>query len=307
MNIASIDIGTNTILLLVADVNLKTKTITPVHEEIRMPRIGAELHTSGKIPENKVTELENILLDYKEIITRFDCCESFVIGTHALRKALNKIEIQKRIFDHTSLLIDIISPEDEAECAFYGVKASMSLLNTFAIIDIGGGSTEIIIGNGNDILNKVSIPIGVVTLKDSSIQNYPITEEDDKRLKKKINYEMRNINLLLYAPSLLVGISGTPTTLSAIKNNLGTFDAKMIDKTIMSRKEIDGILETLKHSTLHEIKKTYGEIISKREDILYVGGVILLEVMDYLNITNVTVSTYGIRHGVIYKNMIAKK
>ena len=307
MNIASIDIGTNTILLLVADVNLKTKTITPIHEEIRMPRIGAELHTSGKIPENKITELENILFDYMEIITRYDCCESFVIGTYAMRRASNNIEIQKRIFDHTSLLIDIISPEEEAECAFYGVKASMPLLNTFAIIDIGGGSTEIIIGKGKNILDMVSIPIGVVTLKDSFIQNYPISEEDDQRLKKKINYEMSIINFLHYAPSSLVGISGTPTTLSAIKNNLNTFDAKMIDQTVLSRKEIEEILATLKHSSLNEIKKTYGEIISKREDILYIGGVILLQVMDYLNMINVKVSTYGIRHGVIYKKMIANK
>ena len=307
MNIASIDIGTNTILLLVADVNLKTKTITPIHEEIRMPRIGVELNTSGKIPENKITELENILLEYKNIITQYDCHEFYVVGTHAMRKASNNSEIQKRIFDKASFLIDIISPEEEADCAFYGVKASMPLSNTFAIIDIGGGSTEIIIGHGNNILNKVSIPIGVVTLKDSFIQNYPISEEDDKRLKKKINYEMSNINLSHYAPSSLVGISGTPTTLSAIKNNLNTFDAKMIDKTVMSRNEIERILAALKHSTLDEIKKTYGEIISKREDILYIGGVILLEVMDYLNMINVKVSTYGIRHGVIYIKMIAKK
>lgn len=307
MNIASIDIGTNTIMLLVADVNLETKTITTVDEEIRMPRIGVALNTSGKIPEDKITELENILLDYKSIITRYNCCECFVIGTHAMRRASNNSIIQKRIFDCTSLVIDIISPEDEAECAFYGVKASMSLLNKFAIIDIGGGSTEIIIGKGNNILERVSIPIGVVTLKDSFIQNYPITEEDDKRLKKKINYKMRNINLSHYAPTSLVGISGTPTTLSAIKNKLSNFDAKMIDKTVICRKEIEEILAVLKHSTLNEIKKTYGEIISKREDILYVGGVILLEVMDYLNIIDVKVSTYGIRHGVIYKKMIAKK
>ncbi|MFA6979724.1 MAG: hypothetical protein WC209_10410 [Ignavibacteriaceae bacterium] len=307
MNIASIDIGTNTILLLIANVNLRAQKIDAIREEIRIPRIGVELNRSGKIPDEKIAELENILLEYKNLAKLNNCEEIFVIGTHALRTASNNKEIQSRILDKTSLFIEIIPSELEAEYAFYGIKASCKMDGIFAIVDIGGGSTEVIFGDKDSILDKISFPIGVVTLKDEFIQDYPISESDDANLKKKIKTTFKELTLKHYAPKTLIGISGTPTTLSVIQNNLKTFDSKKLDNTQLSKTEITNILEILRNSSIESIKNTYGEIISKREDILYIGGVILLNVMDYLNVTDTKVSTYGIRHGVIYKKMIVNK
>ncbi len=307
MNIASIDIGTNTILLLISNVDIKTSKLQTLHEEIRIPRIGSELHQLGKISNQKIDELEKILLEYKKIAEFYNCSELFIIGTHALRTASNNKEIQSMILEKTSLHIEIISPEVEAEYAFYGIKSSCQVEGTFGIVDIGGGSTEIIIGKKDSIIDKISFPIGVVTLKDEFIRGYPISESDDINLKLEINAAFDNLKLKKYAPATLIGISGTPTTLSAIKNNLTSFDPHRIEKTLLSRNEISGILEILKNLSTKSILKTYGEIISKREDILYVGGVILLTIMDYLILTDLKVSTYGIRHGIIYKKMIDKK
>jgi len=307
MNIASIDIGTNTILLLIAKVNSERTGLELVHEEIRMPRIGHELNRSGKIPEEKIIELEEVLLEYKTIISQYNCSECYVIGTHALRIASNNKEIQKRILENTSLSIEIISPENEAEYAFYGILASKKIENSFAIVDIGGGSTEVIVCENDKISFKRSIPIGVVTLKDILFNGYPISEDEDLQLKNRINLELGKLDLKHHAPTTLVGISGTPTTLSAIKNNLTSFDHAVIENSIIYRNDIMSILDILKKSSLEEIIKIYGNIISKREDILYIGGVILLNIMSYLNISEVKVSTFGIRHGVIYKKMIAAK
>lgn len=307
MNIASIDIGTNTILLLIANVDLKAKKLKTLHEEIRIPRIGSELHQLGKISTQKIDELEKILLEYKKIAEFYNCSETLIIGTHAFRIASNSKEIQSHILERTSFSIEIISPELEAEYAFYGIKGTCAVDGIFGIVDIGGGSTEIIIGNEDSVINKISFPIGVVTLKDECIHGYPISESDDTNLKMKIRSVFENLDLGKHAPNILIGISGTPTTLSAIKNDLRTFDPHVIEKTTLRRNEISGILEVLKKLSAERILETYGEIISKREDILYIGGIILLNIMDYLNLTNLIVSTYGIRHGVIYKNIIEKK
>ena len=307
MNIASIDIGTNTILLLIAQIDLKKKTLTPLREEIRMPRIGKDLYTTGKISEDKIQELENILLDYKTIITSSNCSECFVIGTYALRNASNKLEIKERIYKSTGLSLEIVPSDSEAEYAFYGVRSSLKINETFAILDVGGGSTEIIVCKSDVILEKKSIPIGVVTLKDQLISKYPISEIERRKLKNKIKDEFGSVNLNYLAPKSIVGISGTPTTFAAIRNKLQIFEPEKIDNSLISKLEIAGITEFLGNSSIGEIKNSFGEIISKREDILYIGGKILLYIMDYFSLPNVIISTKGIRHGVIYKKMFIDK
>ncbi|MCK9425874.1 MAG: hypothetical protein M0Q21_07555 [Ignavibacteriaceae bacterium] len=307
MNIASIDIGTNTILLLIAKIDVENKSIFPIHEEIRMPRIGKDLYKTGKISDGKIDELEIILLEYKTIINKYNCSECFVIGTHALRYALNNLEIQQRIYNKTSLELKIISPESEAEYAFYGVRSSINIEETLAIVDIGGGSTEIIISQNDIILDRKSIPIGVVTIKDNFISGYPISEKEKASLKLKIENDFSPLNLKHHAPKSIIGISGTPTTFSAISNNLKIFDPTKIDNTFLSKSEIARITKFLGDSSIETIRKTYGEVISKREDIIYVGGKILLSIMSYFSLSNVLISTKGIRHGVIYKKMFIVK
>ncbi|NCS81517.1 MAG: hypothetical protein GW788_07155 [Ignavibacteria bacterium] len=303
MNIASIDVGTNTILLLIAQIDLHKKLICTLHEEIRMPRIGEYLYETGKISDGKIDELENILLEYKCIVENYNCSQCFVIGTHALRAAANKLAIQKRIYNKTSFLIEIISPETEAEFAFHGVKSAISFNDTFAILDIGGGSTEIIIGKNDEIVERKSIPVGVVTLKDSFISRYPIAEDERSKLRDKLEIEFKKLNFKQYAPKTLIGISGTPTTLSGIINKLKVFNPVLLENTSISINEIHSVFNFLGNSSLKKIRRSYGEIISKREDILYVGCEILLYLMSYFQLSNVMISAKGIRHGVIYKKM----
>ncbi|MCK9211472.1 MAG: hypothetical protein M0P61_11605 [Ignavibacteriaceae bacterium] len=307
MNIASIDIGTNTILLLIARIDFEKKSLLTLHEEIRIPRIGKDLYQTGKISEDKIDELENILLEYKTIADQYSCPECFVIGTHALRSASNNLMIQQRIFEKTSFSLEIVPPNSEAEFAFYGVRSSINIKETFAIVDIGGGSTEVIISKNNKILERKSIPIGVVTLKDNFISGYPIMVNEKTRLKQKIKNDFNQLNLNHYAPKSLIGISGTPTTFSAIINDLKFFDPLKVDKTSLSKKDIESVTEFLGDSSIEKIINTYGEVISKREDILYIGGEVLLYIMSYFALPNVLISTKGIRHGVIYKKMFIDK
>ncbi|MFA6597659.1 MAG: hypothetical protein WCS69_08045 [Ignavibacteriaceae bacterium] len=307
MNIASIDIGTNTILLLVAQIDPQLKIVTPLREEIRMPRIGKDLYTTGKISEDKIQELENVLLEYKAIVDVYACSECFIIGTHALRNASNKLEIKERIYKRTGFSLEIVPPDSEAEYAFYGVRSSLNSNEIFVILDIGGGSTEIIICKSDVILEKKSIPVGVVTLKDQLISGYPISEIEKRKLKNKIEYEFSSLNLNHLAPKSIIGISGTPTTFAAIRKKLQIFEPEKIDNSMISKLEIAGITEFLGNSSIEEVKNSFGEIISKREDILYIGGKILLYIMDYFSLPNVIVSTKGIRHGVFYKKMFIDK
>jgi len=307
MRIASIDIGTNTILLLIADVDLSTKSLLTLHEEISMPRIGKDLNRTGFILEEKIDELEKILFEFKRITDKYDCEKCFIIGTHALRQAINRNEIVERIIKNTGMRIEIVPPDLEAEYAFYGVLTAVNTDDTFAIVDIGGGSSEIIIGKQKKLLEKISIPIGVVTLKDNFISAYPISFEEKQILHTQIEEAIRKLKLKKYAPKSIIGISGTPTTLSAIIKDLKIFDVKQIDGSILPLKKIQLIVEFLGNSSIDKIKNKYGDIITKREDILYVGGRILIEIMNYFELAETIVSTKGIRHGVIYKKLLIDK
>jgi len=307
MRYASIDIGTNTVLLLIAEVDNQNRSFKTVHEEIAFPRIGNELKQSGKISDEKVEELLSLLDAYKKKVAQHNCWSVYAVGTHALRTAKNGSDIAQRIVNDLNIPVEIISPMEEADYAFSGVKSQLSTEGKTAIIDIGGGSTEIIIADTNEVIKKTSFPVGVVTLKSEFISQYPIVEEEKNALQNKIQSVFSNESIWEHDIQRVIGISGTPTTLAAITRNLTTFDVNKIDSMMLSENSISNITNWLGNATLEQIKTRYRKVIEKREDILYIGGIILINIMNYLRFSNVYVSTRGIRHGVIYKKFIADK
>ena len=155
MNIASIDIGTNTVILLIAEIT--ENKISKLLNEFRIPRIGKGLIPGGRINEEKINEFLNIMLDYKSIINQYKCEKIFAIATNAFRIASNSQEILNLIKTKTGIVIEIISGELEAEFSFLGVISDLTNLNSnVLVIDIGGGSTELILGRSDKIIFKKS-------------------------------------------------------------------------------------------------------------------------------------------------------
>ncbi len=168
MIIASIDIGTNSVLMLIAEWDYKSKSLMTLKNFSRIIRLGKDLNINKNISSAKINELISVLKNYKEIAANAGCSSILATGTSALRKAENRNDILTEVKAQTGIDIEIISGEDEAKRSLIGtIHSNNNSEENVCIIDIGGGSTEIISGNLNEVSFSKSFDIGVVSLTEN--------------------------------------------------------------------------------------------------------------------------------------------
>ncbi len=302
MNIASIDIGTNTVLLLIAKLNYKKKSITPLLNEYRMPRIGKGLVAGGFMQRQKINELIHVLEEYLSIIKLNDCKIILTAATNALRIAANSNEIISEVNDKLNLKIQVIDGNKEAELTYLGtIHPNVSLENT--IIDIGGGSTEIIYGKDGQIVFKKSFPIGVVSLTERFFKNDPPTQSEILKQMKFINTIFLNQFAVIPSNVSTIAVAGTPTSLAAIKNGLRSYEEKIVDNSFLNNSDLEEFINYFSRFTAQELYKQHPKILAGREDVILSGTLILSELSKLLGIKGVKVSTKGIRYGLMVELM----
>lgn len=299
MTIASIDIGSNTVLLLIAKADTKNHKITPLLNEYRMPRLGKGLKPGGKIEDEKIQLFFEILSEYKNIIEKYNCEKILLTATNAFRLASNSKEIMKLVKEKFGYDIDIISGEVEAELAFLGALSAFDSNDISSlVIDIGGGSTELILGNGNSIEYRKSFQTGSVSATEQYLLSKSPTEIEIINIDKFLNKTFAEIENNL-APQRTIAIAGTPTTISCMLQNLKQYIEEKVEGSIINAFELKGLTEQLKFLTPLQIKERYGEVMQGREDIILAGAFILLKIMELLKLNEVIVSSRGIRYGAI--------
>ena len=166
MNIASIDIGTNTILLLIVRIDLTTHKLQILFEDQKIPRIGEGLKPGYPISSAKEKLLLNILDSYKKISNDYKCEKILLSATNAFRIASNSDYLTKKIKNSLDMTVTAISGEEEAKLTFMGCTWLKNSHNNYLVIDIGGGSTEIAYGKPGNLISFQSLPLGVVNLKE---------------------------------------------------------------------------------------------------------------------------------------------
>jgi len=298
MIIASIDIGTNTVLLLIAEVDETSFKITPLLNEYKMPRIGKGLKFNENIAGERIEKLFSVLSEYQSIISEYNVCDVLVTATNALRIAANSAEIVERIKKQLSWNVNIVSGKTEAAFAFLGAVPVSMKKKSNLVIDIGGGSTELVLGNENNIEYRKSFHIGSVSATENYLKHSPPLDKELSKLEfylQTIFAEIKN-NL---APDVTFSIAGTPTTLFCMANGIKEYDDSIVEGGILNYEDINRIIYELKKLIPEEIRNRYGKIMRGREDIILGGSIILLNTMKLLNLYEVVVSSRGIRYGAI--------
>jgi exopolyphosphatase/guanosine-5'-triphosphate,3'-diphosphate pyrophosphatase len=299
MIIASIDIGTNTILLLIAEIDGRTKQIKTLRDELRTPRIGRGLSVNSPIKQEKVELLLKTLTEYKEIIAKYSCDKIILTATNAFRIASNAGELVKRIKVELDLDVTIVKGKEEARLSYLGAVSSFPGEDKYLVIDIGGGSTEIISGNNGGILFSNSYQLGVVSLTERFFKNQSPQEPEIKEFTDFVKGTFSGIDHDKITDAKTIAIAGTPTTLACIKQNLKDYDEAVIEGSTLTKDEMREFSDMLSKLTPAEIKSKFGNVMTGREDVILAGTGILYGLMDCFNILEVTVSTKGIRYGAI--------
>jgi exopolyphosphatase / guanosine-5'-triphosphate,3'-diphosphate pyrophosphatase len=296
---AAIDIGTNTILMLIAEIK-PPRSINVIVDEHRIARLGEGIAESKIINEKSVKRACKILTEYRKILNTLNVNNIKAVATSAMREAENQDEVRKKLTDALKENIIIINPEKEA---FYSYIGAVDDKQKNLVIDIGGGSTEIISGNNLNIEKLVSLKTGAVKITENFLGNAPVDNQSLKKAKNHIFNLLNKINFK-YNHEKVYAVAGTPTTLAAIAVGLNDYDGQKIHGFKLYKSKITEIYNLLKIMTVDEIIQKL-KVNPHRADVILAGIIILLEILDYLDTDSCIASTKGLRYGVI-KNMIYK-
>jgi exopolyphosphatase/guanosine-5'-triphosphate,3'-diphosphate pyrophosphatase len=297
MRFATIDIGTNTVLLLVADVD-NSGAITPVAYEQRIPRLGKDVDAKKHIGKQAFERVANVLSEYKIIYERLKPEKIVAVGTSAVRDAVNKDEFVSYIKTQTGVEVEVITGEEEAKLVFFGALSGIQLDNKrqIAVIDIGGGSTEIITGTKEEIQIKVSLDIGSVRITERFLKlNPPSTDElHEARAFIENTFQSAHFDL---KDAVVVGVAGTVTTLAALDQGLKEFDREKISGYRLTQTAVSNLLIKLQRMTTDMIL-SLSTLTHGRADILTAGTLILHTFMKKTSTEEISVSERGVRYGL---------
>ncbi|NTV46644.1 MAG: Ppx/GppA family phosphatase [Chlorobiales bacterium] len=307
--LAVLDIGTNALLLLVAELDVQNAGLQTVYNQQEITRIGKGVDEDRRINREAIERLVTCLQMYKPVIEKYGATRTIATATSALRDAKNRDEVIQTVYDRTGIQIELISGKDEANMTFLGAIAGWkSLPERFLVVDIGGGSTELALGNANGILDSQSFDVGAVRLTERFFKHVPPKPEEIEAAKEFLSdLLVPELARFIEGRQAVYAVAGTPTTLAKVVQNMPEFVAERIHGYKLRYDDVHRFLGRFQESTPEEIVGMGVE--QGRADIMTAGTLILHQVMRLLGAPEVTVSAQGLRYGVALRelNRLVKK
>lgn len=290
---ASIDLGTNTCLLLVIEGD------RVLHDESRVVRLGQEVDRTGKLHPDAMKRTLECLIDYARIVRDFEVDPGTVlaVGTASSRDASNSAEFYSQVQQQTGFRFRVLSGDEEAQATFLGAALPGMSPSQMVVMDIGGGSTELVSNQGGESLN-----IGAVRMTERFLKSNPVTDAEFWAAESAIDQELSRLKSwrrgLGPAEALnFVAVAGTAVTLAMLQEGLTAFDRARLDGLVLTRGDAHRWVEELKWRTVSERESMTG-MEKKRADVILAGTLIYWRVMEVLDFPTSTISTRGLRYGV---------
>lgn len=280
MRAAAIDIGTNTVLLLVAEV--EGGRIRELRSEQRIPRLGRGVDGSGNLAPDRMMAVIEALVDYRDIIAEYGIMDVVVSATSAVRDAANRIEFLWLVEEATGYRVRILTGEEEADTTFRGALAMLDAppSGTWCVIDIGGGSTELILAEGETRVRQRSFDVGSVRLSERSGWTSPEGVAALTDLFRSQGFDRR--------VDAAVGVAGTAAVMKAVAPDLRSTT-------------LEAMLAEWRELAPKELLARHPEVLTGREDVIAAGLAILVAAMRAMGAEELMVSAGGIRHGLLLK------
>jgi exopolyphosphatase/guanosine-5'-triphosphate,3'-diphosphate pyrophosphatase len=309
---AVIDVGTNSVKLLVADV--RGQTLQPLLEKSEQTRLGKGFYEDHLLQAAAIEHTARVVSAFTALAHQLEPATVRLIATSAARDARNQDVLIRALNEASGLKVEIISGDQEAEMVFRGVATDPRLDGRrLLILDAGGGSTELVLGQGEHHIVRKSFPIGSVRLLEVLRPRDPpaISDLADCRawlqhfLAEKITLETAALLDVKNNPeTTLVGTGGTATILARMEGRMDRFDRERIEGMRLSRRQILDRMVQLWSLSLAERRKLPG-LPSKRADVVLMGVAIYEAVMERFGFEHLYVSTRGLRFGAVLDSMSA--
>lgn len=298
MTKAAIDLGSNTLLLLIADVT--DGQITVLREEQRIPRLGKGVDSDGNLAESSMEKALQGFREYRKIIAEYGEIPVVVTATSASRDAANGKAFITTIKEETGFDVRILTGDEEAEATYKGALSMLDCDNeSCGVVDIGGGSTELAVGKGLELHTFHSYDVGCVRFTERYLKTHPSTLSQIDICKESVKNTLESHELDFSQIDKLVGVAGTVTSLAYLVLGLKVYQPEKLNGMKLT---LDDIIEWqlwLNSFEISELEEQWPVVMKGRADIFMAGLCILEEVVKKSEKDHLIVSTGGLRHGML--------
>jgi exopolyphosphatase / guanosine-5'-triphosphate,3'-diphosphate pyrophosphatase len=301
IRIGAVDLGTNSVRLLIADIS--DSGIHPITKKSVTTRLGHRVYENGSIVRESIDKTVETIMGYKKVMEDYGVDKSFGFATSAVRSAVNGGSVIEYIESATGIKVDILSGEEEAFLGYIGVATHIDFGKPLLVVDLGGGSTEIVFGDNGEMLLRESLDIGCVRLTERFIGEdlrKVATEEVIESLRKCVANSISPVVKDIQGRGLnfeVIAIGGTAVTLAALKHGVHG-----IESSNLTREDLESFRKRISVRE-EKLVKEITNIEKGRDDIILSGIVELEVIMDALGKDNIVVSARDSLEGAISYKM----
>ncbi|MFT4010221.1 MAG: exopolyphosphatase [Nocardioidaceae bacterium] len=296
--VAAFDCGTNTIKLLVADLDPATGGETEIVRDLRMVRLGEGVDRTGRLGDAALARVFGAIDEFAAVVAERDVQAMRFCATSAARDASNAADFAEGVRARLGIDPEVLSGDEEARLSFLGATRSLgSSPEPVLVVDIGGGSTEFVIGPGHR-----SLDIGSVRMTERYLTSDPPTDAEIRAAIDAVDAELDTLptaGVDLAAAATVVGVAGTITTITAIALDLPAYDRGAIDQAELVRDDVDEIASRLLGMTVAE-RRTIGPMHPGRADVIGAGALILERIVRRTSVRSLLVSEHDILDGIAW-------
>lgn len=303
---AAIDIGTNSVRLLIGD--WKDGSFKAIRRELTITRLGQGVDNSGKLSPDAMSKTVRAIENFAQILEQENPEQVHVIATSAVRDAINRKEFISLIKERTGLTVRVLTGEEEARLSFKGAVETLypkgKNIGLLGVLDIGGGSTELMFGDSSGAIAAInSVQVGAVRMTERYISSNPIKKEELLNFEKAARTELRKLVKGFDQSIELIGVGGTITTAAAMEQRMFNYSAEQVTGVVLRDENLQLLYHQLAAMSLEERLNIPG-LQRGREDVIVAGLGILIIMMDLLNCHELTVSDGDLLLGVLLEKTI---
>ena len=301
--VAAVDCGTNTIRLLVADLDPGTGREHELVREMRIVRLGQDVDRTGRFADEALERTFAAVDEYAEVIAAQDVEAIRFCATSAARDAQNGDEFAAGVASRLGVRPEVVTGSEEAQLSYDGATRGLvgsDLPPPFLVVDIGGGSTELILGDGHGQVRAArSLDIGSVRMTERYLRSDPPARDEVAAASGEIAATVATSGVPLSDARTVIGVAGTITTVAAGVLDLDEFDRAAIDQARLAVADVHALTERLLAMTVPE-RKTLPYMHPGRADVIAAGALILDEVLRRTSIDTLLVSEADILDGIAW-------
>jgi exopolyphosphatase / guanosine-5'-triphosphate,3'-diphosphate pyrophosphatase len=297
--LAAFDVGTNSTRLLVADVD-RGEIVAEHAREMVITRLGKGVDRTGRFDPAALARTLEVLAGYAETCRRLGVARRRLVATSATRDAADRRAFLDGVRDLLGVDAEVLTGQAEAATAYRGATATLEGDLPTLVVDIGGGSTELILGDGRAARAMISLDIGCVRLFERHLHHDPPTAEEAAALRADVAAHLADVGDVLdpSAADRVVGVAGTVTTVTAIALGLDAYDPRRIHRATLDAAEIAAVADKLTAMTVAE-RAALPVMAPGREDVIAAGALLLDELVRRFRIRQVIASETDILDGIL--------